>query len=77
MSGHGVGYEGMRRIVTGEELGEIGRYWTRWGARRALRSMAGSIPHSGAVEYVIEQRGWRWRVVAYQAKLVDESSFAR
>lgn len=59
---------GLRRVVTGHELGSFDRIITR---RRAER-LAAELNSGGGVEHVVERRGFFWAVVAYQALLVPD-----
>jgi hypothetical protein len=58
------------RLVTDEEVGEIGRRLTRAAAEeQAARFNAQPGPRP--VEYEVVRRGFcRWAIVAFQAKLV-------
>lgn len=58
------------RLVTNEEVGELGRCLTRQRAQ-ALADRFNAKPGPRPVEFEVEHRGFcRWAVVGYQAKLV-------
>ena len=59
------------RVVTDEEVGELGRYWWRPNAERDARTFNAGEPVARPVEYVVERRGLVHAIVAYQALLVE------
>lgn len=68
----------IRRVVTDERVGELGRRWTRRGALRCAAEHNRNGPWLGLmrlkpVEYKVERvRLFCWAVVGYQAKLIEE-----
>jgi hypothetical protein len=58
------------RLVTDEQVGELGRCLTRARAQ-AVADRFNAKPDPRPVEYEVEHRGFcQWAVVGYQAKLV-------
>jgi hypothetical protein len=58
------------RLVTEEEVGELGRRLTRARAQ-AVADLFNALPGPRPVEYDVERRGFcRWAIVGCQAKLV-------